>query len=683
MEFQYKYGAREIRNCGWYLTCKVLRMFWIVPVLAAVIYNFKKIHMLFSQDGQALPAAVQIAGRTLFCFVGFVGIIFLVTVYLSRERFANQDMGMKIEDGLLTVTQGSVSACYSCTGIVRVQEMGGAVWIEWERSKGKKDTLMIPSAVFSSKEERQRFLKFLERQREYARQLDATEWSVDENTRSHMDSEQDGSGEAFCMNVLWTEDMLREARLRSRQIQSMKGFSKRKKLLDLYMFGLVWLVVLLQQMLWRRADMFQMILFGIIMVLLYGINCNDSRKLGKKRKPPIDKSKGMKESLLSKILVGEQGICVWEQGSQLSVDWKAMGYLLELDHWYLIYSTEKRELLHFPADAVGGRKEQADFVEYCRSKGLEYRLLGEEKALGKHKPHTLLKVVVGLFVGLIILFTVLVGPPKRQISNNALSEEVVEETTEYVFNPEDFENYIPLEKQVGVLKSLGIRIPEALVAEERDWMETYPRAHEWLEARPYYMLLSDLGFPDYDEETYEIISYSNQAYSLYWDEAYDVGTSYTELLNGINALSRGEFSLTSPAVLTDGMDAAKQTGTVQIYFLLNGKPYLYDLKVDSDWLDTSILRCLNDALGKEKVSGRIYALDDDGWSCVLFYRDKEWASEFARKTGLHLIMEYVDNGGDMTWNLDIGCQFGTVLGVESAMYFSGCLSNQRFCAPQR
>lgn len=643
MNFKYKYGAREIIYCGWYLMRKILRMFWIVPVLAAVIFNFKNIYMLFSQDGQAFFAVVQIVGRTLLCFVGFLWIVFLAAVYLSRERFHNQDMGMEIKDGTLTVAQGGVSARYSCAGIVRAQEMGGAVWIEWERSKGKKYTLMLPSAVFASKEERQRFLKFLERQKEYARQLAKTEWSVDENTQSHMDSAQDSSGEAFCMKVLWTEDMIQEARFRSRQIQSMKGFSERKKLFGLYLLMIIWLVVLLQQILWHTVDMLQMILFGIVMVLLYGINCNSSRKFGTKRNPQIKKRNSMKEPLLSKILVGEQGICVRENESQLSVDWEAMGWLLELNHWFFIYSTEKRELLHFPGDVTGGQEEQAHFVEYCKGKGLEYRLLDGEKEPGKHKRHTVLKVAAGLFLGMVILSAILMGALKRQTSDHVMSEEEAEETTEYIFNAENFENYIPLEKQVSVLKSLGIRVPEALVAEERDWIETYPRAHEWLEARPYYMLLNDLGFPNYDEETYEIISYSNQAYSLYWDEAYDVSVSYTELLNGVNALSRGEFTLTSPAVLMDGMDKTKQTGTVQVYFLLNGKPYLYDLNVDSDWLDTSILRCLNDALGKENAPGRIYALDDDGWSCVLFYRDKEWASEFARKTGLRLIMEYVNN----------------------------------------
>lgn len=46
---------------------------------------------------------------------------------------------------------------------------------------------------------------------------------------------------------------------------------------------------------------------------------------------------------------------------------------------------------------------------------------------------------------------------------------------------------------------------------------------------------------------------------------------------------------------------------------------------------------------RKMFRGGLYALDDDGWSCVLFYRDKAWASEFARKTGIRLVMEYTDN----------------------------------------
>ena len=82
-------------------------------------------------------------------------------------------------------------------------------------------------------------------------------------------------------------------------------------------------------------------------------------------------------------------------------------------------------------------------------------------------------------------------------------------------------------------------------------------------------------------------------------------------------LSRGEYTLTSPAVILDGVDMDSLTGTTQIYFLLNGTPYLYELEADGYYLDTRVLRCLNEAFGKEQIPGRLYGADYDGWSCIL------------------------------------------------------------------
>lgn len=628
MEFKYRYRNREFLECGWYLAIKGLRRFWFIPTLAAVVLSAIGLRISLEPESRILWIVVQIISKFLICFGGFGAAIFLAAFFLARERFRGRDMKIEIRDGVLTVFAGKACSKSSCGDIVCARKKGGPVWIELERKGMENSTMMLPSAVFASKEEQLEFLEFLERQRKYAQQLDKAEW---------WDSQEHSGNKtaAFVISVLWDEEMIEEVRLREEQIRNMKEFSGARNRSGVFVLGILWVLLLLTEVLRGDVQLFRMFVFGIVMVVFYGIAYGGTNKLGKKGKARIKKQKNPKEPILSEILIQEQGICLREEKIEVTVSWEEVGYLLELDRWFLIYSTKKWALLHFPKDALGEEKEQRQFVEYCGSKGMEYRLLEDNGAEKKHRLLAPFLFVTVLALGALILGAIVNSLPDLDVHT--------EETVPYVFHPEDFEDYIPIEKQVSVLKSLDIRIPQSLVEEEQTWMEEHPQAHEWVEARPYYMLLSDLGFPEYDEETYEITSYSSQAYTLYWDEAYDLTASYTELLNGVNALSCGEFTLTSPAVLTEGMDETDWTGTVQIYFLLNGTPYLYDLEVDSDWLDTSVLRCLNDALGKEKIPGRIYAMDDEGWSCVLFYRNREWASEFARKTGIRLVMEYADN----------------------------------------
>lgn len=629
MELRFKYNNRDILACSLYLIIRMLTRYWIVLVIALVI-------TLVSMETEGLI----LFGSFLLCW-------FLLLFFLLRERLCKLDAQIKIKEGILTLTTVKVYERYYCDEIERVRKTRKHIWLDLKMKGIQIAVIAIPVSALDGKMEPQEFLEFFERQKDYACQLDKTAWISGQPPGTLMSEGSDSGEPEFHMEILWTREMVEAVNLRNMQIQYIKEFAGSFRRRILLGFTIVWLIMFVTQILLKREQIFAMVYSGIALLVVTAVIFSGSKnpppanRIGKLTSSFLVKSYGIaKEAVLSQISVSERGICVREAGRELTVKWERMKYLLELNGWFLIYSAEKQLLVNIPAEALNGAEEQERFTEYCSRHGVEYRLLQEEKSSRIAKYVISCALVLGITFA-IVLIQKAVDTVMYDLSEQ-IAEQSAEQTTEYVFRPEEFEDYIPIEKQVSVLKSLDIRIPQSLVEEEQAWMEEHPRAHEWLEARPYYMILGDLGFPEYDEETYEVTSYSNQAYTLYWDEAYDLAVSYTELLNGVNAMSRGEYTLTSPAVLLDGVDETDGTGTVQIYFLLNGTPYLYTLTADSDWLDTSVLRCINDALGKENVSGRLYALDDDGWSCVLFYRDKAWASEFARKTGIRLVMEYTD-----------------------------------------
>ncbi len=206
---------------------------------------------------------------------------------------------------------------------------------------------------------------------------------------------------------------------------------------------------------------------------------------------------------------------------------------------------------------------------------------------------------------------------------------------EYVFHPESYENYVPLADQVTVLESLGFEIPEEVVEEMNQGMEEMPMARAWVEGYPYASLLSAVGMPERDYEAWEITRYSDQAYWFDW-EGFDMSMEYVYILNGLNAMSGGDFTITDAQQEMSDADWDKGTGTVLVRFHINGEQCEYKMKFMNDWLDSDIIRDLNDALDKAGIEKRVYAMADDGQGCILFYRDKEWAKRFRKETGIRL-----------------------------------------------
>lgn len=94
---------------------------------------------------------------------------------------------------------------------------------------------------------------------------------------------------------------------------------------------------------------------------------------------------------------------------------------------------------------------------------------------------------------------------------------------------------MPLEKQVEVLSSLGLHVPEETVESVRNSMLEYG-LYDLVEESPYTWLLMDMGAPTYDEE-WNVTGYADEVFWFDF-EGFDISTDYINVLSGISGIWR-------------------------------------------------------------------------------------------------------------------------------------------------
>ena len=194
---------------------------------------------------------------------------------------------------------------------------------------------------------------------------------------------------------------------------------------------------------------------------------------------------------------------------------------------------------------------------------------------------------------------------------------------------------VSLEEQMRVLEGLGLPVSADVRDRMEQLMREYPDYKSYLESCPYPILLSDMGYPEYDDDTWEVVAYSKDVYWLDM-EMFGLEEGYAELLEAIEAMSAGEVRMELESFKTDIVDWEEGTGTLTMAFRCNEHPYTVDVRVMSDWMDVGILAKLNEVLAQENCTSRLYFCGDAGQGLLLFYRDAEWAEDFERLTGLEL-----------------------------------------------
>lgn len=308
--------------------------------------------------------------------------------------------------------------------------------------------------------------------------------------------------------------------------------------------------------------------------------------------------------------------------------WTCLYETVEFDR-LLLFCTEKHGQIFFLPKSALPDEMRKEFLSFCETKSIYTKYQGS--SVKRTQIPSFLKGML-LFLAAAAAAALLLGQKylPGYLENLVW---VSEHPDNGGYWPPEPETYVSLDTQVEVLRELGLEIPEELTDALREQMESYEYGSLYTEGYPYVSLLSALGMPKRDTGTWEITEYSDQAYWFDF-EGWDISTDYLEILKGVQAISGGEIVFTEMEENTDDVDWEKGTGTIQVSFLLNGRPCEYIARMEYDWIDPGFLTYLMKELAGMKTGKKLYACSDHGQGCILFYREEAWAEEFVKRTGM-------------------------------------------------
>lgn len=358
--------------------------------------------------------------------------------------------------------------------------------------------------------------------------------------------------------------------------------------------------------------------------------------------------KAFEQGLARQNLVGHwtvrmnaQGIYAFRPCDNSFVKWDFYQEMIERDSSLYLYRYRNNVYQIIPKSVFKNTEEMADFIRYCREKGLDVTTV--EKAIGSDTEWAV-EVKQGReparqgaaawppgkkfeFAAAVILMVMVTAIPMGR-GTTFRSDDVQRQSERQRKDPVSFG------VQLAVLESLGIRIPERDQEDYRGWISEDEEFKDYLEHYPYVDILSYSGYGYYNEETGKRI-FSD---SVFWFdyEGVDVSRDYLDIMEGLNALGKGEFTLTNVSESGSGIDWESGGGELIISFCCDGTPYRFTARIDYDWIDGEIIDYFNGVLREQGDSKRIYQMDDGGQGVILFYNTEEWVEEFYEKTGLKL-----------------------------------------------
>lgn len=148
-------------------------------------------------------------------------------------------------------------------------------------------------------------------------------------------------------------------------------------------------------------------------------------------------------------------------------------------------------------------------------------------------------------------------------------------------------------------------------------------------------LLTELGQGDHDFENGTWTPSENGVYS-FDVEVFNLDKMYTDFLTGISSLNKEELDFKNIREDTGKVNWEEGTGTRTLTFEWRGEQFTLEANVQDDWFDLRVADELNGII-KERCDGKQLFFTSDGYQeCIVFYRDKEWAVNFQRETGLEL-----------------------------------------------
>lgn len=603
------------------------------------------------------------------------------------ERCGTYPRTVRIEDGSIFVTDKTDTREYLCRGIQEFRKRGRIYWIVMTGRVGNPVQLFLPVRVVGDEQAQKEFWKYLNDQRRVSGDklvMSGGSAARVEKTEALVEAMPEGGRHIF---QRWDLDRLSRAIAESLWIRHHCMRQRRWKDWGMDYLPLFLLFAVLAPVSWYLLGE-QTIPLYLALAAMLGFRTSQEWR----RWEQIS----MKEVCRQ---VGSWGCEIYEEKWELLFssdhikrnmpqmqniwEWDLVGFLMETEDYYFFYTKQQRLMFYVNRELFGDWMAQKQFVQECQRRGICYQIvypkilmdLGlpvmeqtdkirritdhskekqkqrrrdtdtqegwrkfwveKEKERGSSDKKQIVMVIAGIAALFALAFLLPEYGGIQGFEEVPIMMDMPEDGSAYEFHPGAYKDYVPLEKQVEVLESLGFQIPETVVGELLKGMDEMPESRVWVEGYPYTSLLLMLGMPERDYEKWEMKSYPDQAYWFDW-EGFDMSREYVYILNGVNAMADGELTITDARQEMSDADWEKGRGIIHLYFSVNGEPYEYNMKLENDWIDPDIIRNINDAFQTSGIEKRVYAMGDGGQGCILLYGDKDWAKAFEKATGIKL-----------------------------------------------
>lgn len=185
------------------------------------------------------------------------------------------------------------------------------------------------------------------------------------------------------------------------------------------------------------------------------------------------------------------------------------------------------------------------------------------------------------------------------------------------------------------LETLGIEgITDDMVMRlEKEWDESPEEYRMYIDKTA--NLLTAVGCGSWDPETWVWTPSSSNVYAFDM-EFMNVDTMYTEFLQGVSALGKGDLDFVNIEENLDKVDWENGTGSRSVKFEWQGSNSYLNAEMMSDWFDFSVADDLN-ILIATRCDGKQLYFGSDGYQMIyVFYGTPEWAENFMTATGMKL-----------------------------------------------
>ena len=560
-----------------------------------------------------------------------VFIIALITIMIcqsyafTKKNLYGKTQTMWVEDGLLK-EDGEVYGEMACSNIQVIKKTGNLLMLGAYQAKKRLIWYPMPLRVFSDRQDMDEFLRMI--------QFPMASYGQDIYTMPVDDKEEESDmNELFHFSFRIDEEKWERVLIDITQINRsgvLGGLKKNKVIWAI--FGLNLAVYICGRIFYFNF-IIQTIFFLTLVFLLFML-------MHVKGNPEKFIKRQLKKGIFQSDVYGEWKVSITETGTtwigprqgRTVMSWDKFSQMVETEIAFYLFWNDKKHYNILLRECFESYEQAEALKRLCTEKNISV-------SMGKKVKYIPNWVFILLIVVLNVVY--LLTPEPKMHSESTEQVSIQESAPAYYyrseeFNSADYPTYVPIDKQVEVLKSHSLTVSDKIVESAKDTMDEYEHMRIYVEGYPYTWLLTQMGAPDYNDE-WEVTGYSDEVFWFDF-EGWDISTDYITILEGMMALAPQSAisSVTNISEDTTDVDWDKGSGNIEVSLEWNGQEYTWDMDMYYDWIDEDVLKILNSLLEQTDEEERFYVTGDDGQGAIVFYCSKEWAEEFQNATWLEM-----------------------------------------------